>query len=85
MCLFKNTDDWYNGSDLGKLVGLVSVDLRKAFDTVHPKVLCKRLSSREFKTVRELSLGLKPISPKAYNFVGQSAQLTRQNCLLLVR
>ena len=28
-CLLKNTDDWYNGMDLGKLVGLVFIDLKK--------------------------------------------------------
>ena len=27
--LLKNTDDWYNGLDLGKLVGLVFIDLKK--------------------------------------------------------
>ena len=27
----KNTDDWYNGLDLGRLVGLVFIDLKKAF------------------------------------------------------
>ena len=26
--------DWYNGLDLGKLVVLVFIDLKKAFDTV---------------------------------------------------
>ncbi len=31
-CLFKNTDDWYSGMDLGQLVGLVFIDLKKAFD-----------------------------------------------------
>ena len=33
-CLLKNTNDWYSGLDLGKLVGLVFIDLKKAFDTV---------------------------------------------------
>ena len=27
--LLKNTDDWYNGLDLGKLAGLVFIDLKK--------------------------------------------------------
>ena len=67
-CLLKNTDDWYNGLDLGKLVGLVFIDLKKAFDTVDHKILCKNLNSMEFKTVN--SLGLNPISPTASNFVG---------------
>ena len=29
--LLKNTDYWYNGLDLGKLVGLVFIDLKKCF------------------------------------------------------
>ena len=33
-CLLKMSDDWYNGLDLGKLVGLVFIDLKKAFDTM---------------------------------------------------
>ena len=28
--LLKNTDDWYNGLDLGRLVGLVFIDLKKS-------------------------------------------------------
>ena len=43
-CLLKNTDDWYNGLDLGKLVGLVFIDLKKAFDTVDHDILCKKLA-----------------------------------------
>ena len=39
----KNTDDWYNGLDLGELVGLVFIDLKKAFDTIDHKILCKKL------------------------------------------
>ena len=31
-CLLKMSDDWYNGLDLGKLVGLVFIDLKKAFE-----------------------------------------------------
>ena len=42
-CLLKNTDDWYNGLDLGKLVGLVFIDLKKAFDTVDHDILCRKL------------------------------------------
>ena len=43
-CLLKNTDDWYNGLDLGKLVGLVFIDLKKAFDTVDHDIFCKKLA-----------------------------------------
>ena len=42
-CLLKNTDDWYNGINLGKLVGLVFITLKKAFDTVDHNIICKKL------------------------------------------
>ena len=42
-CLLKNTDDWYSGLDLGKLVGLVFIDLKKTFDTVDHDSLCQKL------------------------------------------
>ena len=41
--LVKITDDWYNGMDLGKLIGVVCIDLKKAFDTVDHDVLCQKL------------------------------------------
>ena len=43
ICLLKNTDVWYNGLDLRKLVGLVFIVLKKAFDTVDHGILCKNL------------------------------------------
>ena len=51
--LLKNTDDWYNGLDLGKLVGLVFIDLKKAFDTVDHDILCKKL---EYYGIQERQL-----------------------------
>ena len=41
--LLKSTDDWYRGLDLGKLVGLVFIDLKNAFDTVDHSILCQKL------------------------------------------
>ena len=43
MCLLKSTDDWYSGLDKGQLVGLVLIDLKKAFDTVDHNILCQNL------------------------------------------
>ena len=42
--LLKNTDDWYSGMDLGKYVGTVFVNLKKAFDTVDHNVLLQKLN-----------------------------------------
>ena len=42
-CLLKVSYDWYNGLDLGKLVGLEFSDLKKAFDTVDHDILCQKL------------------------------------------
>ena len=43
-CLLKNTDDWYSGLDISILVGIVFIDLKKAFDTVHDDILCQKLN-----------------------------------------
>ena len=53
-CLLKMSDDWYNGLDLGKLVGLVFIDLKKEFDTVDHDILCKKLELHGVQQ-RELS------------------------------
>ena len=40
--LLKNTDDWYSGMDLGQLVGLVFIDLKKAHGTVDHEIFLKK-------------------------------------------
>ncbi len=47
-CLLKNTDDWYSGLDLGRLVGIVFIDLKNAFDTVDHVIFCEKLLSTVF-------------------------------------
>ena len=42
-CLRKSSGDWYNVLNLGKLLGLVSVDLERAFDTAECDFLCRML------------------------------------------
>ena len=46
-CLLKCTDDWYSGMDEGLLTGLISIDLKKAFDTVDHEILVKNSSIME--------------------------------------
>ena len=53
-CLLKCTDDWYSGMDKGHFTGLISIDLKKAFDTVNHKILCQKLEHSGV-TGRELS------------------------------
>ena len=42
-CLLKMSDDWYDELDLDKLLGLVLIDLKKAFDMIDHAILCKKL------------------------------------------
>ena len=42
-CLIKSTDEWYSALDNRQLVGLVLIDLKKAFDTVDHNILCQKL------------------------------------------
>ena len=46
--LTKSTDDCYNGMDKRNMAGMVFVDLKKAFDTVDHKILCRKLESYGF-------------------------------------
>ena len=68
-CLLKSTDDWYNGLDLGRLVGLLFIDLKTAFDTVDLDILCKK----NFKFMvfsSESCLGLGHTYPTVNNSAG---------------
>ena len=67
-CLLKMSDDWYNGLDLSKLVGLVFIDLKKAFDTVDHEFSAKSSNYMEFSSESCLGLGL--TYPTANNSVG---------------
>ena len=42
--LLKCTDDWYCGLDVEKYVGVIFVDLKKAFDTVDHEILVQKLA-----------------------------------------
>ena len=51
-----NTDDWCSGMDLGKLVGLMFINIKKAFDALHHNILCKRFRFTVFGNVGSLDL-----------------------------
>ena len=57
-CLLKNTDDWYSGMDLGKLVGLVFIDLKRLLTLLIIILSARRSSFTVFGNVS--SLGLNP-------------------------
>ena len=42
-CLLKCTGAWHSGMDEGLLTGLISIDLKKVFDTVDHEILCQKL------------------------------------------
>ena len=42
-CLLKTTYGWYSALDNSELVGVVFIDLKKAFDTVYHSILCNKL------------------------------------------
>ena len=44
IALLKCTDEWYSGLDVGKYVGAIFVDLKKAFDTVDHQILIQKLA-----------------------------------------
>ena len=43
------TDDWYSGLGLGRCVGVVYVDLKKAFDTVDHEILLHDLGHYDIR------------------------------------
>ena len=67
-CLLKNTDDWYYGMDLSKLVGLVFIDLKRHSIQLIITSSAKSLSFTAYSN--ENSLGLNPTLPTGSSFVG---------------
>ena len=47
--LLDNTNEWYKNIDVGKLNGIVFLDLKKAFDTVDHNILLKKIAIYEIK------------------------------------
>ena len=64
--LLKNSDDWYNGLDLGNLVGLVSMDLIKVSNNVDDDILLENLPTMVSNPGN--FPGFSPISPTANSF-----------------
>ena len=48
--LLRCTDDWYSGLDVGKYVGVIFVDLKRAFDKVDHQVLIQKLARYSFRS-----------------------------------
>ena len=69
-CLLSNTKDWYNGLHIGKLVGVVFIDLNQAFDTDDHGILCKKL---EYYGIQQRELAC------FKSYLSNRKQLTRVN------
>ena len=72
-CLLKMSDDWYNGLDLGKLVGLVFIDLKRHLILLITKFSVKSLNFMGFSS--ESFPGLGHTYPTANNFVGLTVSI----------
>ena len=68
--LLKCTDDWYSGLDFGKYIGVVYVDLKKAFDTVDHEILLHELARYGIQSQELLSFKL---------YLSSQSQFTRLN------
>ena len=67
-CLLKSTDDWYRGLDLGKLVGVVFIDLKKPLTQLTTAFSTKSYNIMVFVCVS--FPGLYHTCPTGNNFVG---------------